>query len=110
MENLTFQATVVRAASKVLSKSNGGSYVLHNALVKDGVLAGKTVTAQRTLTNKDGDEKSPVEVGQEVTLHLSIVNGKHFFEIATMNNTATDEELSTLLQGVHTEVLEGQNL
>lgn len=97
----TFTGVVSREASKELTKQtkNGpATYVLHNVeITEEGPLKGKTVTGQRTLLNSEGEEKSSVEVGQEVVLYLRVVeddkgNKKPFFDIGT-DNTASDEEI-----------------
>lgn len=102
MEN-SFKAEVVspaiaRDGKTNISKQNSGVYNLHRVLVLDGPLKGNKVLGQRTILNKDGEDKAPCQVGDEVTIHMSIVDsttepGKkaYFFEIekeSTLNNDA----------------------
>lgn len=99
MDNQTFNAVITRDASKVQTKSNGGQYVLHTALIQDGVLKGQQVTCSRTILNKDGEEKSYVAKGEEVTLHARVVtdgngNAKPFFEIQSKSgDVASDADI-----------------
>jgi|GEM_PF-5186695 len=102
-DNKTFKATIKGDASPTFSKSNGGSYVLHNAEVtSEGPLKGMIVAGTRTLKNASGDAKKPVSVGDEVTLHLQIVTNaegskKPFFEIATGAMSTADADIIAAL-------------
>lgn len=95
-----FKAIVVGEASKLINKNNEsgkGAYVLHNCEVLDGPLQGKVVTGSRTLVNASGADKSGVNVGDEVTLHMTIVSDdrgvKPFFEIQKGAMTSSDEDI-----------------
>jgi hypothetical protein len=72
-------------------------YDLCTVEINEGPLAGKTVWAQRTLVNREGREKEPVVEKQEVSVVITIVENKPFFEIATGMPIASDEELMALL-------------
>ena len=61
-----FKAIVVTVSDLVKTKSNNVSeYCVWTVKVLEGSLKGKTYFAQRTLTDKAGNAKSPVRVGQE---------------------------------------------
>lgn len=102
MESQSFKAIITSPASKVLDKSNGGQYVLHNAVVQEGKLKGMSVLATRTIKNKDGEEKKGVEVDQEVTLYLTVLENeagqkKPFFEIQAGMSTTSDADIIAAL-------------
>lgn len=86
---------VIAKESKVLSRSNGGEYVLHNCEILDGAHKGAVIAVQRTLLNAENAElkankqayetKEPFEVGQEIVAYPSTVqdaegNFATFFE------------------------------
>lgn len=101
MNQSEFKGIVVSSPSKVLDKSNGGKYVLHVVEITDGVLKGQRVTAQRTILNKDGEDKEYCIEGEEVTIHATIAENeqgkKPFFEIQKNRDVASDEDLLKLL-------------
>lgn len=99
----TYDAIILSPASKTMPKSNGGSYVLHNAqITSEGPLKGMIVTSTRTMKNASGDTKKGVEVDQEVTLHLTVLTNaegkvKPFFEIATGSTATADADIIAAL-------------
>lgn len=99
----TYKATILTNASKTMSKSNGGSYVLHNAkITSEGPLKGFVVAGTRTMKNASGDVKKGVSVGDEITLHLTVVTNaegskKPFFEIATGTMSTADADIISAL-------------
>ena len=109
-QNPSFKATIVNVITTTkegepLMKTRGdGSkspYSLCSAKITEGPLAGKSVWAQRTLENREGEVKDAVVKGDDVYVIASIVtdaNGvsKPFFEVATSMN-ATDEEILAVL-------------
>lgn len=103
MENQSFSAVITREASKLMTKSNGGEYVLHNAeITEDGPLKGTIVTCSRTLKNEKGDIKKGVKTDQEVTLWLQVVTDeagkkKPFFEVQAGDTADTDENILSKL-------------
>jgi hypothetical protein len=82
-----FKAVVVEVSDEVKSKSNGSTYNVCTVKFLDGNLQGKTYFAQRTLLNKDGVSKKPVNENQEVLVYLQIVDNKPFFEISSGSNS-----------------------
>lgn len=102
MEGLEFKAVILTGASKVMSKSNGGQYVLHTAQITEGALKGQKVTATRTILNKDGEEKAGVNQNDEVILYCNIVadaegKRKPFFEISSKIDVADDATILAML-------------
>ena len=93
----TFKARIISGPSKLMTKSNGGAYVLHTAEVLDGKLKGLKVSATRTLINAQKEEKSAVDMGQEVTLYMTVEQdergAKPFFEISTGAMADSDESI-----------------
>lgn len=108
-----FDAVVTGEPSEVMSKSNGGEYVLQNCKVTKGPLKGKIVAGTRTIKNKDGKAKSAVEVGTEIKLFLTRVQARegngmmNFFEIST-GTTESQESLNSLLDSMFEGVAEEQ--
>lgn len=101
-ETRTFKAVVTSKASKVMSKSSGAKYVIHNCKFTEGPLAGKNTPASRTILNRDNEEKAGVEVDQEVTLYLSVGtdndgNKKFYFEISAQQESVSTEEIAAAL-------------
>ena len=102
MEN-KFKAVVKSAATFTGTKSNGGSYVLHQVEILDGPFKGLSVPGTRTVLNSKGEKKEPVAEGQEVTVYHRVEpkadgNGnKHFFEISTGEMSASDAELDAIM-------------
>lgn len=101
----------LKLAGKVMSNGSdirtnevtGGTYQYHNVLIKEGPLKGKTVPGKRTLVNVNGDEKSPVQAGDDVQVYVSVVPDRknpskrmYFFEIST-NNSISNDEVDALL-------------
>ena len=86
------------------TRENGekARYDLCTVEITEGPLAGKTVWAQRSLINREGREKEAVAPDQEVSVMVTIVDNKPFFEISTGAPIASDEELLALL-GVKAE-------
>jgi len=79
-----FQAKVVTVSDVVKTKKNSiSTFNVCTVEFTDGALKGKKYFAQRTLTDKLGNRKNPVSVGQDVTVYLSVVDDKPFFEIGT---------------------------
>lgn len=105
MSQTEFKAVIVSENLKTTNKQNGGISHLHRAEIQDGPLAGKVVLANRTVLNKDKQEKKACSEGDSVILHMSQLSaaesttGKRaiFFEIAMGESTATNEELFDLL-------------
>lgn len=81
-----------------IPKSNGALYNLHQVEILEGPFAGKKVLGNRTILNKNKQEKSPVGEGQEITVHLSVVEDesgkrKPFWEIQSGVATASDDDI-----------------
>lgn len=93
-----------KAYTKNYANGNTGKYNLHSAkIIEEGPLKDMAVVASRTILNKDGDEKEPVEVDQQVTLHVRKIVGtngegyKYFFEVQTGEATLDDAEIEARL-------------
>ena len=100
----TSMTGVIKSApSKVMTKSNGATYVLINVLITSGKAIGLTVLATRTTMTKDAVIKSVPQIDDNVTLYHSVVpstkegeKNQHFFEISTGSDTATNAELDAI--------------
>lgn len=105
MESLQMKAVILTGNMKTTNKKNGAVSELHRAEILDGPLAGKVVLCNRTILNKDKQEKSPCSENQEVTLYMSQVSaaesttGKRaiFFEVSTGQSTDSMEDLFAAL-------------
>ena len=74
----------IKTKSYTDAKGNvtNGEYIVCTVLHTTGPIKGTTYFAQRTLLNKEGVRKSPVNVGDEVTLYNRVMedaNGKNLF-------------------------------
>lgn len=98
-----FKAVVKSDATFTGTKSNGGSYVLHNVEILDGPLKGMSVAGTRTVLNAKGEKKEPLSVGQSVVVYHRAEpkadgsGNKHFFEIATGEMSASDADIDAIL-------------
>lgn len=103
----------VTSVGEVLkTKENGATFVVCTVMHSDGPLAGKTYFAQRTLKNKDGVEKTPVQVGEEVQLYSQVVDGAQgrniFTSISKGNNVDDLAGLLALAGNVQAEEIATQ--
>lgn len=93
---VTTVITTAKDGSPLMKKRADGSespVALCGLKLTEGLHAGKTLWAQRTLVNRDGVAKEPVAKGDNVFATLtSVVDGKPFFEVTTSAN-ASDEDL-----------------
>jgi hypothetical protein len=88
-----FEAQVVTVSDVVKTKKNSiSTFNVCTVKFLEGKLAGKQYFAQRTLTDKNGNKKSPVNVGQKVTVYLSVVENLPFFEIGTGGGSVDSAE------------------
>lgn len=105
MENQkqTLKVRVLTKNSQSRQKENGGLYVLQNCIVTEEghPLEGKTIPGIRTILNKNGEEKLPLEPQTDAIVYMSIVPTKDgkglkpFFELAEASNN--DEEILAAL-------------
>ena len=104
-ETKAFRANIVSISDEILTKKNGKEYQMCRVTFTNGPLVGKTYFANRTL----GEEKNPIEVGQDVLTYLTVVEDKKtdeagneivtpklFFEISTSIVDDADELVALL--------------
>lgn len=107
LKELVANARVLTEGSKVLTKSNGSQYILYNVEILDGAAKGQKFTAERTILNSLGQEKSKFEKGDEVVAYISVfpstVEGRKyqmFVSLGEMTATSnTDDAIGDLLLG-----------
>lgn len=106
MEQLVWNAIVKTGASKTMQKKSGALYVLQQVEITEGPLAGKVVSAERTLLNSKKEEKDPMEIGAKCVVYLTRLDDMHnpgkkknFFQIGEPLG-ATDDELNEILDEV----------
>jgi hypothetical protein len=92
-KNTTFKGSIVTISDDVRTKKNSKQFLLCTVKFSDGPLAGKTYFAQRTL----GASKARISVGQDVTLHMSVVDNNPFFEISTGGQVTDKAEIIAAL-------------
>lgn len=92
-KNTQFKAVIATIADDVRTKKNNKQFLRCTVKFQDGVLAGKTYFAQRTL----GASKAAIKVGQEVICHMSVVDNNPFFEISTGGQVTDKAELIAAL-------------
>ena len=107
MEN-KFKAVVKSAATLTRTKSfdggltQGGKYQLHNVEILEGPFKGKIVAGTRTLINKDGEAKTPVDKNQEVVVYHRVEPKIGALEeikaLEDIGKTVTEEERKAIIK------------
>jgi len=103
---------VLSVGTEIKTKSNGGTFVVCTVMHQDGLLAGKSYFAQRTLTNAEGVSKDNVAVGDEVQLYNSISddNRNIFTSISKGANVDDIAELLSLANANAQNEIAGQSM
>lgn len=116
------KAVVVTVSSEVKNKMKDGAptgakFVKCTVKHLDGVLAGKTFFANRTIVSKNQETgelkpKDNVKVGQEVIAHNRVQDGNMFTELSTASAVDNIEDILALVNAnadqVAQDALSGQ--
>jgi hypothetical protein len=102
MREFVSNGIIKTVSSNVKTKDNGVSmFVKCTVEHLDGDVAGKIFFANRSIRNKDGEDRETVEVGQKVKLFNTVKDGKIFTEVST---GVTVDSLESLLAMLGEEV------
>lgn len=87
---------VETVSEDIRTKTNGGEFQKCTVKHLDGLFAGKTFFANRTIKNADDTKKAPIVKDQEVTLYNRIDGDQIYSEISTSAPVASVAELLAL--------------
>lgn len=102
-QSIEMPARIISGASKELvNETTGSKSHLFSAEILEGPLAGKKVTAKRTVLNSEGVVKENCAKGDSVTLHYSTFEGKDgkryaSFQISSAVVTADNDDLLSIM-------------